>query len=283
MKSINKILFPTDFSEVAQAAFRYALRLADNLEVPMEVLHVVYPETEPLDFPVIATKAVQEKTEAAQEALKGFVELGLSQVLAGSTLENAPVTLSDIEVGVPGDLIPSIAGRDEADLIVMGTRREHSTFDRFFGSVTTNVIRKAHCPVWIVPPGANFTDFSSVVFATNLLEADPLHIVNLSEMLASHKPVIRVVHIETGEDEKTQIKMKQLESFFEERIPNLEVSFHQIKGDSVVDEISELTAEFSADLLVMYRSHRSLLSRLIEPSITRKMALHTEYPLLVMR
>jgi len=81
MDSVTRILFPTDFSDVSQSAFRYALKLADFFEASVEVLHVVYPETEPLDFPVLATKVMKERTEAAREALKGFIDLGLSQVI----------------------------------------------------------------------------------------------------------------------------------------------------------------------------------------------------------
>ena len=50
MKEINKILVPTDFSETASHAFRYALWFADQVDANLQLLHVIYPEAEPLDF-----------------------------------------------------------------------------------------------------------------------------------------------------------------------------------------------------------------------------------------
>lgn len=283
MDSIKRILFPTDFSEATYAAFRYALKLADEMNASVEVLHVIYPETEPLDFPVLASKMMKERSEAAREALKGFIDYGLSQILTGSTLQHVPVTPSDIEIGIPGDVIASVADRDGADLIIMGTREKHSAFDRFIGSVTTSVVRKAPCPVWIVPPEAPFSDFGSVVFATNLMESDPFHLVSLATLLADHDPVFRVVHVRKSAEESTEMTLEEFESFFRERLPDIKATFHETSGTSVIEEINDVASRFDADLIVMFRSHRGLISRLASPGVTRKMALHTHHPLLVLR
>ncbi|MFZ4427736.1 MAG: universal stress protein, partial [Saprospiraceae bacterium] len=66
MRKIHRILFPTDFSEAAQNAFRYCRSLADALSAEIFVLHVVYPEYELLDLPVLATKATHDKIDAAK-------------------------------------------------------------------------------------------------------------------------------------------------------------------------------------------------------------------------
>ena len=74
MKKIQKILFPTDFSPAAQNALRYAIRLADELEASIQILHIVYPQAEPLDFPALATEATQQQVGAAEMILKRTVE-----------------------------------------------------------------------------------------------------------------------------------------------------------------------------------------------------------------
>lgn len=283
MEKINKILLPTDFSEVAQNAFRYALKIADKFEVSVEVLHVVYPETEPLDFPAMASKAMQDKAELAEVACREFVELGLSQTLGISNLEHAPVTISDVEIGLPGDVVSTIADRDDIDLIVMGTRKQHGTFDRLFGSVSSAVIRKAPCPVWVVPEEAAFSDISSIVLASNLLETDPFHILQVAEMMESFKPVLRCVHVEKTEKGKTEMRMSDMMQVFEKQIPSVDISFHQITTEgSVVDELDRIAQEVKADLLVMFRSHKNFIERVVRPSLTRQMLFHTHLPMLVL-
>ena len=80
MKMIKKILFPTDFSATAQSAFRHCLLLADKYDADVEILHVIFPEYEALDLPVMAAQATKEKAEAAGVVMKTFVETGLTQV-----------------------------------------------------------------------------------------------------------------------------------------------------------------------------------------------------------
>ena len=102
MKKIKKILFPTDFSECANNAFVYALMMADKMEADIEVVHIVFPETEPLDFPVIVTKATEARIEAARESMKAFVDYGVTSVVG--QLKNVPNIQSDVEVGVRHEL-----------------------------------------------------------------------------------------------------------------------------------------------------------------------------------
>lgn len=151
MIKINKILFPTDFSEAAQNAFRYAIWFADKYRASIELIHVVYPEDEPMDFPVVVARATKEKMETAFQMMQVFVDTSLAQVQAAHQLENVPNIQSETMIGIPSVLVPEVAMNDHADLIVMGTQGEHSSVERAVGSVTTAVLKKAHCPVLVVP------------------------------------------------------------------------------------------------------------------------------------
>ena len=49
MKGINKILFPTDFTEDAQQAFTYALEICKKTGAELHLFHAI---EEPYDFAV---------------------------------------------------------------------------------------------------------------------------------------------------------------------------------------------------------------------------------------
>jgi nucleotide-binding universal stress UspA family protein len=281
--SMKSILFPTDFSPAAQNAFRYCLRLADAINAKIELLHVVYPEYESLDLPTMATQATKDKVEVAREVMQTFVETGLTQVQSGYQFKKVPVIQSDVEIGGATNLIVQIAERDQADIIVMGTKGEHSALEKLLGSVSSGVIQKAVCPIWVIPEKTNFFIPSNIVFASDLTEADPMHIWKLAELISPLSPIIRCVHVHLPHEKKNIINLKDLENFFSRQSLTLQVTFHEIEEDDVAIGVQEFAELHRADLIVMFKPQENFLHRIFHVSNTRKMALHSNLPLLVLK
>lgn len=280
MKTINKILFPTDFSEVAKNAFRYCLRLADEYEANIQLLHVVYPEYQVMDVPVMAMQATEDKVEGAKVLLQSFVDVALLQAQAGQPLRHVPVIKSEVEVGDPITVISRIAKREEVDMIVMGTRGEHNTLDRLFGSVTTGVVERAHCSVWVIPEEANYDRIDIAAYATDLRDADPYHIWKASQLLDPFHPILHCVHVSSN-GQNGHANMNDLEVFFATNAPTLQINFHQLRGSSVSETLEEFSDTHDVDVLVMYAPNHTFMERLFSPSETKRMALRTHIPLLL--
>ncbi|HMQ48655.1 MAG TPA: universal stress protein [Saprospiraceae bacterium] len=283
MISIEKILFPTDFSPTAQNAFRYCLRLADHFKAKIQVLHVVYPEYEALDLPVLAAKATQDKLEAAKDLLKPFIELSLAQLSPFYEMQNRPDIQSGVEIGTPAALISEKAEDWDCDLIVMGTKGQHSLLEKFFGSVTSSVIEKSPCPVWVIPELANFHDVKSMAYASDLRDADPYHIWEIGKLLETFAPLVRCVHVNTEGSLDTALDFAQLGHFFEHHAPGLQITFHALSDNSVTKALEEFTAVHDIDLLVMYTPQRHWLENLFHKSRTKGMAFVTHIPLLILK
>lgn len=283
MKKINKILLPTDFSNTSNNALRYAIWFANKYSASIELLNVIYPETEPTDFPVMMTSSTKDKIEAIREMMKVSVNTTLAQIQAVSELENIPVINSEIQVGFPSMIISEIARKQEVDLIIMGTKDKHSAFERAFGSVTTSTLDKAPCPVLVVPEEADFDRIESVAFATDLAEADSFHIWEAYKLLEPFCPIVRVVHIEPNPKEDRELKMNDMEAFFKGNAPSLQITFHDLFGKSIVEELDEFTEMWEVDLLIMHKPKRGIFERIFHGSISNKMALYSEIPLLVLK
>jgi len=283
MREIKKILFPTDFSDTAQNAFRYCLKLADIYEADVELLHVVYPEYEALDLPVMAAQATKEKAEAANHISKQFVELALTQLQTAGQLSNVPVVHAEVEVGTPGNIIADIARRDEADLIVMGTKGEHNALERLWGSVTSAVIERAPCHVWVVPEHAPYAEIDVAAFATDLNEADPYHIWEYGKLLDSFNPIIHCVHVDQEKSVEHTIDFSSLGNFFAHHAPALQINFHTLPGGDVSDALEEFAELHEIDLMAMYAPQHSWFNRLFQKSETKSMAFKTHVPLLLLK
>lgn len=281
MKKIKRILFPTDFSEAARNAFRYALMLADKLESEILVVHAIYPQYEGMDLPVMATQATQKKIEAARSLLEAFVDSSVEMV--ADELQNTAMIETQVEIGAPASTIASLASRENADLIVMGTQGEHTTLEKLFGSVTSEIIQRTRCHVLAIPEEAKLDKLQIMAFSTDLKEADPYLIWEFTKILEPFTPILHCVHVESETDLDKVLDMNDLEAFFSHHAPSLQIQFHQLKGQDIPSTLNEFAENFDVDLLVMTTPHRNFFERLFHKSHTRKMALQSRVPLFIFR
>jgi nucleotide-binding universal stress UspA family protein len=281
MKKIKRILFPTDFSEAARNAFRYTLLLADKLNSEIVVVHAIYPQYEGMDLPVMATQATQKKIEAARSLLEAFVDSSVEMV--ADELENTAMIETHVEIGAPSSTISSLAGRENADLIVMGTQGEHTTLERLFGSVTSEVIQRTKCHVLAIPEEAKLEKLQIIAFASELKEADPYLIWEFTKILDPFTPILHCVHVESEADLEKVLDMSDLEAFFSHHAPSLQIQFHQMKGQDIATTLNEFAENFDVDMLIMTTPRRNFFERLFHKSHTRKMALQARVPLFIFR
>lgn len=282
MKAIKKILFPTDFSDAALNAFRYCLLLAESMEADIELIHVIYPEYENLDLPVVASKATKDKMEAARYTLQSFVDWGLAQVQLNHSLEYVPTINSTVEIGNVVNEIVKLGRVKQVDLIMLGRRADHSFIERTFGSVSTGVIEKSSSAVLVIPEHISYKPTQVVAYATDLIEADPYHIWKTGQWLSVFHPVLHIVHIST----KTQnghVDLGEMKQFFENQAPGLQVRFHTIESKSVSEGLETFADWHNVDIMVMYAPQHNLLQRIFQKSRTKTMAMNADIPILLIK
>lgn len=147
--TIRRILCPTDFSDVSRRALDYAVALAKWYDARLTVLHVS-PVRSVSAFGAASTvlPSVNLTADERQHLLASMKQSVQAEV--GSNVA------FDVEVA-EGNAVAEILDQAAAlpsDLIVLGTHGV-SGFDRLLlGSVTDKVLRKAACPVLVVPPHA---------------------------------------------------------------------------------------------------------------------------------
>lgn len=147
MIDINKILYPTDFSEYSRVALPYAIDLTRQNNAELFCLHVVeMPKEEyltseymvPLNLPHVPEDKV---LRTARARLEKFVSENLSEI---------DKITSRVLVGTPFVEIIRYAREQSIDLIVMGTHGHSALAAMLLGSVAERVVRKASCPVLTV-------------------------------------------------------------------------------------------------------------------------------------
>lgn len=137
----DQVLFPTDGSETARAAFDYALDVAAAHDATLRVLNVA--DTTQTSATRISGDVVdvleREGTEIVDEA-------------AGRAEDTGVTVLSDVYQGEPAETIVEYADTFDVDAILMATHGRSGLKRYLIGSVTEKVVRTATSPVLTVTP-----------------------------------------------------------------------------------------------------------------------------------
>ena len=283
MRKIAKILFPTDFSENAQSAFQHALVFADLMNASIKVLHAVYPESAPLDVPVVAVQPTLQKVETAKEIQKQFVDFCTTKAKEMHQFQHEIDVATEVEVGTLTNTVIDTVKKENIDLIIMGIRAKHNIFEKVFGSASRSIISNAPCHVLVLPEGMNVGTIESVGYATDLMKSDPQHILVVVQLLKPFNPVVKCIHIQTSKKEKTQMDFDEFVQFFKDERPGLHISFYQLEGLDPVHRLNKFIETWGVDLMVMFAPHRNMWEHLIYVSTTQKMAFKSQVPLLILR
>ena len=141
--SIRRLLFPTDFSEPAREAQRYAIALAEKFGAELHALNVVpefiMPATDTYAAWTLPEGGMKAQIEAAERQLESAIGAVGQSVRA-------------VKVGFPVEEIMKYATDHEIDLIVVGTHGHTGLSHLLLGSVAEKLVRLATCPVLTVHP-----------------------------------------------------------------------------------------------------------------------------------
>jgi nucleotide-binding universal stress UspA family protein len=138
----RKVLWATDGSEAADRALPHAKAIAAESGAP---LVVVYCE----EFTMPGKGGGSLPVHANEDQLQAKVEQQVAE-LAGDGIA-ARLESARSRVGGAAHAIADTALREEADLIVVGTRGHTPIAGLLLGSVTQRLLHIAPCPVLAVP------------------------------------------------------------------------------------------------------------------------------------
>jgi nucleotide-binding universal stress UspA family protein len=140
MKAKKRILYPTDFSPAADAAFAYTLESARREDAVIILLHVIEPESPLADELALTLKG------PGRDAVETAARMRFDDLLARAKAAN--VQASDLlRQGRAADEIANAAASEFADVIIMGTHGRTGLRRIMLGSIAERVVATAPCPV----------------------------------------------------------------------------------------------------------------------------------------
>ena len=146
---IKKILIAIDSDAFSDHIIDYGIHLAKKMESEVDIVHIDEP---PSSASFMFGSMETESSATMIELMK--LQEELTQKLFKHVRDNwggeIPLRIYG-RVGKPKDEILAAAEEGKADLIIIGTHGR-TGFDHFIsGSVAEGVVRKAKCPVLVLP------------------------------------------------------------------------------------------------------------------------------------
>jgi nucleotide-binding universal stress UspA family protein len=275
---MKAILVPTDFSTTAITAFRYALALAPNLGIKEIKLISVFHE--PINFRddsgYIAEVEIEKAKKNCEARLLDFIEV-----------ENRHSPLSILVTfeaihGIASNAILDAAQNPNTELIVIGTTGIHDSIDKWLGTVSNIVVQKANRPILLIPNGTKYTPVTHLLYACDFSRAYfDVHtegvVADIAKKLAARVDVVFVKR----DARDYEADKKVMEKVFKMDAPDVPLNVKIIEGDSVVQTIRDYAISEDIDWMVLATEQRSFFQDLLHYSVSKKLALHPELPLLV--
>ncbi len=270
------ILVPTDFSPLSKVAIQFAIEIANQHDGNVTLLHVVRI-TQSMTVPRIGGPHNLEQ-DMVSEADKELQKLMREVSYDCHTPE--PISWSVAKGPTVREAIRKEANRLKSALIVMGTRGASGLKKAVIGSNTTALIEVSDVPVLVVPETAQFRGFKDIVYASDLRDVEN-ELKVLIPYVEKFDSTIHLLHVQ-----RPGANIEEIEKKIDEIVTHLGYSniVTLVLVDPIVEgAIDQYISVSKSDLLAMFTHDLNFYEKILDKSMTRKMAFQSNVPLLAFK
>jgi len=288
-QGVQRILVPIDFSDYSVNACRYAIGLAEKLNAEIKLMHVYYnpvvnsmPLTDTYYYQVNMDEIIREIEIRAKTSMEKFYN-DLKEKIEKDGVQGVKIDYTLVR-GIASEEIIAESENYKPEVIIIGTRGQGERENDLIGSVTAKIIEEAKVPVLVIPEDSIYQGIATIniMYATDFDESDYLAIKKLISIMSPFDFRLYCVHIGTTDSNVwDRVKMDSLKEKLEQHYSDYEISCTIIEEKDFLAGMQEFIREKYIDIISMVTHKRGLISKLLNPSMARKVLFHTNIPFLV--
>lgn len=272
---MEKIIVPVDFSDVSTNAFMYGHRLATDLNSIVKAVHVYLPSSKELyEATVVDVDFMELRKSELNKFVSEFDRDWTSDIMATSMID------SEFRTGFPGDEILNSLEENDAGMIIMGSTGDSGPLKKWFGSVSTKIMNDSPCPVLLIPENAGYKGVNHILYAYDDIDLDKALMGPLVSFASQFDATIHLLHVN---EEEAPDPGYYLEELFKENYPNQKIKLASVYSEEITKAIDAYAHENDIDIVVMGTKNRSFFDRIFHDSMTQKMAIQSDVPLLILK
>ncbi len=277
---MRKIIIPSDFSENAFNALKFAAELFKYERSDFFILHAYADE-------VYNTEGLltQEFLDEFKETTRNNSEEELQKIKTQITelFPNPRHRFHTIaSFGMLIDEVNDLVDRENADIIITSTRGKTNDRKMTFGSNTLQIIKYVQCPVLSIPEQYEYNDPKKILFPTNyMLPYQKRELKLAGDLARAFCSEVHMLYISNFPLDSFRQKDNQLA--IKEQFYDVKQEFHQVEEQEKTRAILKAIEDFDIDLLILVNSRHSYLENILYQSTLDKIGLHPKVPFLVLQ
>ncbi len=277
---MRKVLVPTDFSDGALNALKYACQIFKYEIGEIYIIHAyadeIYEQEALMEsslFEKLKETTLQKSNQQLQKVLEDIKKYA----------PNPKHTYKTIAAfGSLIDEVNEVVNRENMDIVVMGTKGKTNNRTVTFGSNTLQVIKYVNCPVLAIPEGYGYQIPKNILFPTNyMVPYKRRELKLLCDLTGSFRSTIFLLYI----DPLKSLPNRQLDNqiFLKNSLQKAQLVFETTPEKDKTEAISEFISNHAIDMLVMVNSRHSHLEHMLYQSTIDTLGLHVKIPFLVLQ
>ena len=278
---MDAILIPTDFSQAADNATRYALQFFNGRRCNFRFINTYTP-----DFVHSRVMAVGPHSNLEEDVMQSRSEEGLD-----SLLTDLRERYSEEEFTFEGTSsfnlltqeIREQLSENPYDLVVSGTVGSSGLKEVFLGSNTVRILRTVRsCPVLVIPAEAEFRAPKKIGFVTDFAwPFSALQLEQLYKFTRRFGSQLEIMHIGYPDTLSSSQDLHRRQLMLELNRFEPELIWMPPKAGKA-EIIQEYIRNSSLDMLVMVKNEHNPIEELLREPVVKRIAFHTSVPFLVL-
>ena len=275
---MKRIILPTDFSENAYNGITYALNLFKDTKCTFYLLNTYTPAIYQSEYVLHSPGQIGLGDIYQESSLTRLKELQARIKKEFNNPKHTFVPHSAFNVLV--NEIEEIITNENADLVIMGTQGATGAQEIFLGTHTVHVIKKAKCPILVIPSNFKYETPKEILFPTDYeVDYKEEQLRQLLDIAKKHMSSIEVMHVSEGyELNKQQLMNKRKLNAILGSIAHL---FHNLPNQSVIVGINTFQIKKRMNMLVMIQNKHTFFERIFIEPIIKKIGFHVSIPFMV--
>jgi len=248
----------------------------------IDVLHLVVPQAETSDYPMISGHLTTQKVDISKEVMTTWTESITDQITLSKKLYEPEVN-TFIKVDYPAHGINHFAKERNYQIMICGSRGENiGISDKLFGTVSGALSQNANCPVIYIPLDYPYESIDFVGYASDLAPSDPFELWRGLEIISPDVPLTRFYHISNTSSEQLDRKKEELEKYLYDHNDSLQIIFYDVESNNIDQSLLEMIENYDLDLFIMTKKKENFLEKMIHKSHTKAILRKINIPLLVL-
>jgi nucleotide-binding universal stress UspA family protein len=268
-----KILLPTDFSPQAEYALILAKRLAQNLSIHVDMVHVIGCRTE-------ARLGADGQVEVEEDSVQGYLQAQYQAALKGFDMyakDDFAGFETHVDFGPLSETIVRKAQELGSDLIIMGTKGAFGLKELVGGSETQHVVRQSKVPVLSLMCDRSDLEIKDILLVHNVTDKSsslPPAIVHLAKAFEA------TLHILQHEGSKEPAASEAAFQDFIHREGLEKVATHIYKDKIDERAILNFNHMKNMDLIVVGTENHKGIGQILRPNLAEKLVNHLYKPVI---